>query len=176
MGPPSAGDVQAEPTAVGRRSRIWSGSDWPTTGRALRRDRGEAGEVPRAEYVLAEALKLARQDATVARALPVALYRNRERLDLAELRRLAGERGEGRALGFFLELTAELAGDPSLARAARPLRPRRPRQRATQFFPVRSRLERRLAEDKTPSVARRWDFRMNMGLDTFEGMFRKAVG
>jgi transcriptional regulator with XRE-family HTH domain len=136
----------------------------------------KAEEEPRAEYVLAEALKLARQDATVARVLPVALYRSRDRLDLAELRRLAGERGEGRALGFFLVLTAELAGDPSLARAARPLRPRRPRQRATQFFPVRSRLERRLAEEKTPPVARRWDFRMNMGLDTFEGMFRKAVG
>jgi hypothetical protein len=44
----------------------------------------KAEEVPRAEYVLAEALKLARQDATVARALSVALYRNRERLDLAE--------------------------------------------------------------------------------------------
>jgi len=136
----------------------------------------KADEVPRPEYVLAEAVKLARQDAAVARALPVALYRTRAHLDMAELRRLATERGEGRALGFFLELTAELAGDQALARAARPLRPRRPRQRATQFFPVRSRLERRLAEAKTPPVARRWDFRMNMGLDTFEGMFRKATG
>jgi hypothetical protein len=34
----------------------------------------------------------------------------------------------------------------------------------------------RLAEEKTPPVARRWDFRMNMGLDTFAGTFRKAVG
>jgi len=131
-------------------------------------------EVPRLEYVFAEALKLAREDASVARALPPALWRARGRLDMPELRRLADERGHGRTLGFFLELTAELGGEPALARAARPLRPLRARKRASQFFKVRSRLERQLAEVKTPPIARRWGFRMNMGQDSFESMFRKA--
>jgi len=133
------------------------------------------GPMPRPEYVLAEALELSREDATVARVLPLALWRTRPGLDMAELRRLATERGHGRTLGFFLELTAELSGDRSLARAARPLRPRRQPRRAAQFFPVRSRLERRLAEKKTPEVARRWNFRMNMSLESFATIFRKAA-
>jgi DNA-binding phage protein len=129
---------------------------------------------PRPEYVLAEALAVARQDASVARALPPTIARLRERLDLAELRRLTVERGQSRTLGFFLELTAELSGDRTLARAARPLRGR-PSKRSAQFFPVRSRLERRLAETKTPPIARRWNFRMNMSMDSFASMFRKMA-
>jgi transcriptional regulator with XRE-family HTH domain len=131
--------------------------------------------VPRPERVLADALPLARQDAAVARALPLALYRARAKVDFRLLRRLAKERGQARALGFFLQLTSELSGDKSLARAARPLAAElRKRKRSTQFFKVRSPMERRLAELKTPSAARRWGFRMNMSADTFASMFRKA--
>ena len=99
----------------------------------------KASAVPPPERVLAEALPLARQDATLARALPVALYRARRRLDFSLLRRLASERGQERTLGFFLDLTAELSGDRSLAREARPLlREARRRVRASQFFKLRS--------------------------------------
>jgi RHS repeat-associated protein len=62
-------------------------------------------DVPRPERVLAEALPLARREAAVARALPVALYRTRKRLDFDLLRRMARERGQGRTLGFFLDLS-----------------------------------------------------------------------
>jgi hypothetical protein len=135
-----------------------------------------ASDVPPPEWVLAEGLALARDDATLARALPVALYRTRKRLDFSLLRRLARERGQGRTLGFFLDLTAELSGDRSLAREARPLlREARRRVRASQFFKPRSATERRLAELKTPPVARRWGFRMNMSADSFASMFRKAA-
>jgi len=76
----------------------------------------------------------------------------------------------------FLELTAELSGDRSLAREARPLaREERRRKRASQFFKLRSATERRLAELKTPAVARQWGFRMNMSGDSFASMFRKAA-
>jgi hypothetical protein len=136
----------------------------------------KAEDVPGPERVLAEALPLARQDATVARALPLALHRTRARLDFPLLRRLAQERGQGRALGFFLELTSELSGDKDLARQARPLAAEvRRRKRASQFFPVRSPTERRLGELKTPPVARRWGFRMNMSADSFSSMFRKST-
>jgi transcriptional regulator with XRE-family HTH domain len=136
----------------------------------------KASDVPRPELVVAEALPLARREAAVARALPVALYRSRKRLDFNLLRRLSRERGQGRALGFFLELTADLAGDRSLAHEARPLaRGARRRARASQFFKLRSATERRLAELKTPAVARRWGFRMNMSDDSFASMFRKAT-
>jgi hypothetical protein len=136
----------------------------------------KASDVPLPERVLAEALPLSHREASLARALPVALYRSRKRLDFSLLRRLAGERGEGRALGFFLELTGDLSGDRSFTREARPLaREARRRERASQFFKLRSATERRLAELKTPAVARRWGFRMNMSTDSFASMFRKAV-
>jgi len=107
----------------------------------------EPADVPRPERVLAEALPLARREAAVARALPVALYRTRKRLDFDLLRRMARERGQGRALGFFLDLSAELSGDRALAREARPLAAEaRRRKRASQFFKLRSATERRLAE------------------------------
>jgi hypothetical protein len=134
-----------------------------------------AKEVPPAEMVLTFALPLARQDPSVARALPVVFYMNRKTLNFARLRDLANERGQGRVLGFFLELTSRLSGDPSLARAARPLRPVEPRHNAIQFFAVRSKLERRIAEMRTPEVAKRWDFRMNMDLDTFASLFEKSL-
>jgi len=136
----------------------------------------KASDVPPPERVLAEALPLARRDAGLARALPLAVYRSRKRLDFSLLRRLARERGQGRTLGFFLDLTAELSGDRSLAREAQPLlREAQRRERASQFFKLRSATERRLAELKTPVVARRWGFRMNMSADSFASMFRKAA-
>lgn len=134
-----------------------------------------ANDVPAPEIVLTFALPLARQDPSVARALPVALYLNRKSLNFARLRDLANERGQGRVLGFFLELTSRLSGEPSLARAAKPLRPAAPRSNAIQFFGVRSKLERRIAEMRTPQVAKRWNFRMNMDLDSFASMFNKAL-
>src|SRR5262245_1428506 len=50
-----------------------------------------ASDVPAPERALAEALPLARREPSVARALPVALYRCRGRLDFSLLRRLARE-------------------------------------------------------------------------------------
>jgi hypothetical protein len=136
----------------------------------------KAADVPPPERVLAEALPLSRRDAAVARALPPALYRARKRLDFNLLRRLARERGQGRALGFFLDLTGELSGDVAFAREARALAADvSHRTRASQFFALRSATERRLAELKTPPAARRWGFRMNMSADSFASMFRKAA-
>jgi transcriptional regulator with XRE-family HTH domain len=133
-------------------------------------------DVPPPERVLAEALPLARRESNVARALPVAFHRARERLDFRLLRRLAAERGQERALGFFLDLTSELSGDEALAREARPLAAHlRRHKRASQFFKVHSPTERRLAEMKTPPTARRWGFRMNMSQDSFSSTFLKAA-
>jgi hypothetical protein len=71
----------------------------------------------------------------------------RERLDFRLLRRLAAERGQERALGFFLDLTSELSGDEALAREARSLAAHvRRHKRASQFFKVHSATERRLAK------------------------------
>jgi len=73
-------------------------------------------------------------------------------------------------------VTHSWVGERSLAREARPLVREAPRrERASQFFKLRSATERRLAELKTPPAARRWGFRMNMSADSFASMFRKAA-
>ena len=130
-------------------------------------------EVPPAETVLTEAMSLARQSATVARALPPTFWKVRRRLDFGRLLAEGRRRGRERELGFFLDLTSKLSGDPAFGAAARKLRVR-PRRRPGQFFQPTTARERRLAELRTPDIARKWGFRMNMDMDSFESMFAKA--
>ena len=73
----------------------------------------KASDVPLPERVLAEALPLSHREASLARAPAgrgISISPAGNRLDFSLLRRLAGERGRGRALGFFLELTGDLSG------------------------------------------------------------------
>ena len=129
--------------------------------------------VPKVESVLAEGLKLSRDDATVARALPIAFWKNRKRLEMKPLREEAERWNQSRALGFFLDLTAQLSGEDTFMREAAELHSQVP-LKTTQFFQPTTQRERQLAELKTPGVARRWGFRMNVGLDSFATVFEKG--
>ena len=129
--------------------------------------------VPPPETALSSALPLARTSASVARALPLALWKTRKKLNLDRLLKEAERRGQARTLGFFLDLTSRLSGDLAFARAAKKLRVR-PLSRPTQFFRPTTARERKLAELRTPEVARKWGFRMNMEMDSFESMFNKG--
>lgn len=129
---------------------------------------------PPPETVLADALQLSRESATVARALPLAFWKTRERLDFDRLLKEGERRGQARTLGFFLDLTSQLSGDHAFERAARRLRVRS-LSRPAQFFQPTTPRERKLAELRTPDVARKWGFRMNMGMDSFESMFAKGA-
>src|SRR5919106_6951484 len=60
------------------------------------------------EEVLADGLVLAHHSPTVARVLPVAFWRQRNRLDYERLERAATLRDERNTLGFYLELTGRL--------------------------------------------------------------------
>jgi hypothetical protein len=119
----------------------------------------------------------AHRDATVARALPVMLWANRDKLRLADLVHRARRAKEVATLGFFLDLTSELAGSRLFGAAHADLRPDRPRSE-TFFFEgaEKSLVGKKLAALNTPPVARRWRFLMNMPLDSFETLFRKTVG
>lgn len=129
------------------------------------------------EEALAEALKVSRRSASVARVFPVVLYAQWRSLDWKAFEALALKKGEKKALGFFLELTAYLSNEPKLGEMARRLRDRRFKKEESFFLPVRQgvffkRLERR----NTPPLARRWHFTMNMGLDSFASHFKKFSG
>lgn len=125
------------------------------------------------EEVLADAVALSHRDAAVARVLPLVLWRHRDTLDHDALVRQVSARNERQALGFFLELTGSLGRDSRLRARARRLRDRR-RTRARPFFErAPGRRELALARARTPALARRWGYLMNMGLDSFAAAFEK---
>ena len=142
-------------------------------GAPLAASRPSEGPPPPAEVIVAEGLSLAHVDSTVARVLPLVLWRQRDRLDLEELIREATRRDERDALGFFIELTGRLGRDRRFANAARPL-PDRRRSRLRVFFArPHGAHELALARRRTPALARKWGFLMNMGLDSFASTFAK---
>jgi hypothetical protein len=103
------------------------------------------------------------------------LWKNRDRLRLAELVRRARRTKEGATLGFFLDLTSELAGNHPFAVAIADLK--HDRSRTGVFFfegAEKSLVGKELAALNTPPVAQRWRFLMNMPLDSFETLFRKT--
>jgi hypothetical protein len=125
------------------------------------------------EATLARGLKLAHENATVCRALPVVFFKGRQQLVLDRLRFLASRLGEEQTLGFFLDLTSELSGDTRFHQFARKLADRRFSQTRDFFEKKGGRYAQALAEANTPKVAKKWRLRMNMGLDSFETLFRK---
>jgi hypothetical protein len=157
--------ANSAPPLVGRGSRV---RGWlAAAGAPLLVARPARGRMPPLEEVLADALGLSHQDATVARVLPVVIWRHRQRLDHGRLVRAATRRNERQTLGFFLELTGLLGGDHRLAFLSEGLRDHR-RTRARPFFTrAQGRMALALAERRTPALARRWGYLMNMDLDSF---------
>jgi hypothetical protein len=103
------------------------------------------------------------------------LWTNRDGLRLADLVRRARRAKEGATLGFFLDLTSELAGSRPFAAANAALRQDRPASDIFFFEDAeKSLVGKELAAFNTPPIARRWRFLMNMPLDSFETLFRKT--
>lgn len=157
------------PVVDGERARGWLAA----AGAPLLVSRPVADRLPRLEVVLAEGLTLSHEDASVARVLPLVFWRHRNRLDPDALVDNATRRNERQALGFYLELTGHLGGDPRWDSLAQRLRDRR-RTRAQPFFArSQGRMALALARRRTPALARRWGFLMNMDLESFASAFRK---
>jgi hypothetical protein len=128
---------------------------------------------PALEEVLAQALALSHRDATVARVLPLVLWRQRDRLNLERLASRASRRDERPALGYFLELAGRFGEDARLVQAARSLRDKRRTGTRPFFAGVQGRRASAVARRNTPKEALRWGYVMNMGLDSFRAMFDK---
>jgi hypothetical protein len=126
------------------------------------------------EETVVRALKLAHKNSTVARVVPLVLFKSRERLDFETLKNRAVSAGERKALGFFLDLTSELSADSKFKSRARQLRDKR-MKRVESFFVNSSqgKFAKLLEQRNTPAVAKRWQFSMNMPLDSFASHFRK---
>lgn len=128
---------------------------------------------PPVERVVAAALSLSHREPTVARVLPVVLWRHRKNMDMNRLVEEATRYDERQALGYFLELAGRLGADPQLRKTAQSLNDKR-RSRSRMFFaghhgPYELGLTRR----NTPPVAKKWGYLMNMPVDSFRSTFEK---
>jgi hypothetical protein len=137
---------------------------------------GDASREPRStEQAIAAGIELAHRDAAVARALPVCLWRWRDRLDEVRLEEEASLLREKHALGFFFALTAALCKDAGMKARAERFRDRRVRKPRDFFTASGSGYASKLAEGRTPNIARRWHYRMNMNMDAFKSLFLKHL-
>jgi hypothetical protein len=127
------------------------------------------------DETLAHALGLARRRADVARVWPVLFAKNKARLNLAGLERMARSLGQERALGFFVSLLLEFMHDSGLASLERRLALGSGPPREMEYFfltPCGERLLN-LERARTPDVARKWLFWMNATTGWFWGCFLK---
>lgn len=122
------------------------------------------------EETLVRSTLNAKKDPSVARTLPLALVRSFESLDPELLKFWATKLHAKQELGMFLELSAELANSPKLKKLSRRFKDKRVKE-TKDFFETNSPLLRKLSEKNTPDVARRWKFRMNMSMDSFQSTF-----
>jgi hypothetical protein len=124
------------------------------------------------ETLLVEAANLAQEDASVARSLPVLFHKVRDTLDFDFLKHESWKMGNKHRVGFFLELAGELGKDKRLTEAAGGFMDHRYKV-PKQFFNKQTRLSQQAAEMRTPKLARKWGWRMNMGLDAFASTYEK---
>jgi len=128
---------------------------------------------PDAETLVLQCLALARRNATVARVLPLVLWRLRATLNWDKVVGRAREQGQAHVLGFFLELAGRFGGDKALRSLSRHLRDGRRTRPRLFFLRPHGPEALRAARRNTPAPARRFGFTMNLGLDSFESAFRK---
>ena len=126
------------------------------------------------ETALALALRFASTDASLLRSLPIVLARTWRELDWSKLENSARAQNSLALLGMLTELTASLAGLEELGEKAR--RWWRPPRETRHLFRPRNDFDRELAEHRTPPVARKWGFLMNMGEDSFRALYERHAG
>ena len=74
---------------------------------------------------------------------------------------------------MLLELTGKLADAPALQERAERLWSRR--STTEFFFSPKNQFDEELTRERTPPFARRWGFLLNMGEDSFRGLFERHL-
>lgn len=121
--------------------------------------------------VLIRAISASRDDAGLARMIPVYIHRAREEIFADHTRLLAVPAVEARVLGYLLELTARfsaIAAPPDLIRSLR-------RKIHTDDPPV-SFFRKALAAPRTSALAESWKLVVGEPDDSYESYFKKVTG
>lgn len=147
-------------------------ADLASLGAPVRGETAPAADVDPEEAV-AQGLRLTHSNPTLARVYPVLLARNRNRLKLERLRQRATAIKEKQTLGFFLDLTGDLANDRQLQTFARTLKDHRVKRMRDFFEGPHGKYSQDLANQRTPQVAKDWHFRMDMDMDNFRQTYSK---
>lgn len=125
------------------------------------------------EEALAQGLRLAHEDSTLLRTLPVVFARQAQGLDASRLTARARQLGCEAELGMLLELTAQLTGDSRLGELARALEHARRPTEPRFFFEPRGPMERKYTPLRTHALMRRWGFFLDMPPDVFGSLLAK---
>jgi hypothetical protein len=121
---------------------------------------------------LLHGLHEAQKDGTVLRVLPTVLARHVGEVDWRGLREDARRQKLKAELGLLVELTAAMTDNAELRTQSTGLQDRR--RKKMRFLPeVKNRYEAELAKQRSPEVAGRWGFWMNMSEDSFRGVYEK---
>ena len=126
----------------------------------------------RVESLLVDAANLAKDDASVARALPVLFHKLKNVVDYDVLKFESRKKDNKHRVGFFLDLEGVLSKDRDMSEVAQEFFDKRYKSDKL-FFSKQSKYAKELALARTPELAKKWGWLMNMSMDTFESHYRK---
>lgn len=127
------------------------------------------------EELVARASWKSKRNPTLARALPVMLYKVCPRLHQHRLMFWAHKYDVKKEVGFFIELTGVLSKNSKIKKMSRGFYDQRWSQ-ADFLFEAEKDLQgfqAKLIEVNTPELAKRWFLKMNLGIDSFASLFAK---
>lgn len=122
------------------------------------------------EESLVSAVRVAKTNPTVARALPLVFAKTDFNVD--KLLYLAVSGGLASEFGFFLELTGQLSSK-DFSKYLFKLRAELDLNDKHFFTDVTGTFGKRVVMENTPDLAKEWRLFMNMGLDAFQSMYHK---
>jgi DNA-binding transcriptional ArsR family regulator len=129
------------------------------------------------EELVVKAVCKAKGNPTLARSLPVVLVNVLPNVNPHRLHFWANKNKVKKELGFFIALTAHLSNEPALKKMAKLFFDKR--WSKPEYFLETEKgargFQARLVESNTPSLAKTWKLKMNLGLDSFESLFNKFV-
>jgi hypothetical protein len=128
------------------------------------------------EHIAVRAVAASRRDPAMARMLPVFLWRVRDELNLQKLTLEANKRKNGPALGYLMEVAAKLGGWKGVEVALAKLRSHAHPSRPEYFFhgTANHPFAAMVAEQRTPTEARKWGLLTGTPTDSFETYFQKV--
>lgn len=129
------------------------------------------------EELVVKAVCKAKENPYLARSLPVVLVKALEDVDPARLHYWSKKKNVKRELGFYIALTALLSKKQALKKLAKSFYDKR--WSKSEYLLTADKglgaFQAKLVESNTPSLAKLWKLKMNLGLDSFESLFNKFV-